>query len=476
MSSAPLPHVLVVLDAPPEEPGPLPFLHAWLADLLNDARSSYRVSLFYPVHASMGPFYRLHREEKNGIERFFSFVPYRCASFRETFSNPAMDALFAAIIKEGAFSVTHIVSLRNHSLGYPAIAYHAGLPVVLTVSDGWLLHPLCRVGREKNPNAFGVKLSNFVATPFSLVIKTFEERFARQPRRWWFEEVGRYSLFYNKTSPSGAVDPEVLEERERLVTEMIPHVGTFHFFSQGLYDNFYAATVPADRVVFMPQGIPVAKAVNSRPFEIQRGLSFGFIGDLIPEEGVVELVEAFNELHERGIPSALHLYGETFGNDDFVRYLKSRCRTPEVRFHGAIDTRRIGPVLDILDGIVITSLWPYPETWLALQAMARRKVVVASPHTAAAELVRKTRRGIVLKAVDAGEIAQTISELEIDRKRVYYLMRLVEDGHLVSSSSNARDLSALYEKVSPKREPRDAETTLSRRLMRKRAARSRRKS
>ncbi len=475
MSSLQIPHILLVLDASPEDSGAFSFFHAWVLDLLSETASSYRVSLFYPRYSSSGPFYRLHREKKDDIERFFTLIPYRYPSFAETFSNSAMEALFSDIIKEGAFDAAHLFFLRNHSLGYPAIAYHAGLPVVLTVSDGWLLHPLRYLCKDATGAAVPIKLSNFVATPFSLFLRTFEEQFARRPIRGWFEEVGRYSRFYNKT-PLSTVDEEILEERRSLIADMIPYVSAFHFFSPTLYNACYREMIPSDRVSFIPQGMPVSRVIDSRPFEIQRGLAFGFVGDLVPEEGVVELVEACNDLHERGFPSTLHLYGETSDNVVLVRHLKSLCRNPDVIFHGAVDLRRVGPVLDAIDAIIVPSLWPRSETWLAMQAMARRKIVIAPVNTAVADLIKKTRRGIVLKQVTADEIARTVADLEIDRKRVYYLMRVVEGGQFVSSSSNVRDLKALYESVSRKERRRDDETTLSRRLMRKRTARSRRKS
>ncbi len=469
-------HVLMVLDAPPEEPGTPGFFNAWLFEVLGEITPQIRATLLYPRMTAASPFYRIQRETYRGIEAFAVRIPYRYASFRETFANPEMERVFAEVIKEAPFSTVHFFSLRNHSLGYPAIAHEAGLPAVLSISDGWLLHPFRYCGNHERNSLPPLRLAPFVASPLSFVIRTLEDRLTRRSPNWWFEETGRYSMFYHHTDGT-FVEEAVLAERARCVVEMFPYLRMVHFFSPILYQGTaYRDLIPETHISFIPQGIPAARVVDSRPFDIDRSLSFGFIGDLIPEEGIFELIEAFNLLRERAIPSSLHIYGETFGNAAIFRLLKETARTSEVFFHGAIDYRRIGAILDTIDALIIPARWPRPDSWLALQAMARRKIVIAAAKTAAGELVKKMRRGAVLKEGDAAEIARTITDLEIDRKRVYYLMRVAESGQFVSSTANARDLIALYQRVSARMKPKSDETTLSRRLGRKRTARSRRKT
>lgn len=473
MSRDTKPHVLMVLDSAPEEPGTLNFFTMWVADLLSEIQPFCSLSLFYPVMSVTGSFYRLQYKEGGSIEHFFTYIPPKYASFSETFLNASMGAVFSALLKERIFSLVHILSLRNHSLEYPAIAHTAGLPVVLTVSDGWLRHSLryhCNGTFPANP----IKLSNFVASPFSLLFQSIEDRLRRHRRSWWFEEVGRYSSFYNRGTFS-PVDQETLQRRETAVTEMIPYIHTFHFPSPILYHACYEGIVPSNRLFFMPQGIPISRILDNRPFDIQRGLSFGFIGDIIPEEGIEEMIDAFSIIHERGLPSSLHLYGEIRSNEDYIRRLMRRVQSRSVVFHGTIDHRRMRAVIDAIDVLLMPARWPRPDSWLAGQVMARRKAVVASNETAAADLIKKNHRGVVLEKKNASEIAEVVTDLEIDRRKAYYFMRIAEGNQLVSIRSNAEDLYALYLSILQQYSwEQEEKTTLFRKLGRKRKVRARR--
>lgn len=469
------PSILLVLDSAPEEPGSPNYQNAWIAELIAELGASCRLSLFYPVLSAGGPFYRLRREERDGVERFFAKTPYKHPTFAETFDNPEMERLFSSVIGERAFDLVHILSLRNHSLGYPEAAWRAGLPVVLSALDGWLRCP-CRYrtgceGAAADGHRCRVKLSNFVATPISFLVKRVEHALRAGHHHWWFEETGRYSAFYNR-GPCERVGEDALAERDRRCREMLPYIAVFHFLSEEFHKAFFADIVPTERAFFMAQGIPTALVVDSRPFEIPGGVRFGFIGDLVPEEGLTELIEAFNALRDRGLPNSLHLYGELYRNEGYVSRLRKECRNGAVIFQGAVDPGRIGAALDSFDVLVLPSRWPRPDSWLAAQAMARRKAVIAPAGTAAAELIRKRRRGVVLKTVSARDLEQIFVDLEIDRKKLYYLMRIAEREQFLSTAGNARDLLSRYRSLM-KRPARAEEKVLRRRLNRKRTERSR---
>jgi len=107
--------------------------------------------------------------------------------------------------------------------------------------------------------------------------------------------------------------------------------------------------------------------------------------------------------------------------------------------------------------------------------MARRKAVVASNETAAADLIKKNHRGVVLEKKNASEIAEVVTDLEIDRRKAYYFMRIAEGNQLVSIRSNAEDLYALYLSILQQYSwEQEEKTTLFRKLGRKRKVRARR--
>lgn len=472
------PGVLFILDSPPEGTPSINFYSTYISNLASEMSGYMKVSLFYPVFSTTEEYYTIRTDKSDEeITRYFFHIPQRYKRFIDTYSNSDAEAAFEEIIKGGIYDFIHIFSLKNHSFNYPFIARKYNIPVLISIYDNHLRCPLlfcseaeCH-SEEKCRTC--VKISNFVASPFYSAAKKIEELFTGRRKNYnWFEQVGRYSSFYNRDGLT-PIDESSITERVKLRDEVFGMADRFHFFSEITYNSLYRHFIPENKVVFIEQGIYPELVLDTRPFDIDGSVTFGYIADIIPEEGIEELLAAFNIIYDRGFHSALHIYGEIYKNRDYVTRLKKNLRNPNVIFHGAIEPERLSSTLETFDILIVPSKWERSDLLLLSTAIAKRKAVIAYGRNIIGETIRKTGRGIPLAKVDPTEIADAAIELELNRKKLFYTMRMIDDYRFNDIRDNVQEFISVYISMTRKTTVTDEFLQSSKKLLRKRVSRLR---
>jgi len=464
-------NILLVLDSPPEENCSVNFYNSYITILIKHLSKYLNVSLFYPVISLNDELYALFAEtNEENLTRFYTFIPPKSDSFTNSFESSFMDDIFEDLIKREGFDIIHVLSLKNHSFNYPFIAKNHNIPLVISIHDNFIKSPL--LFENSLPSKLSsIKISNFVASPIFTFLKKVEGIIKRNNRNYnWYEQIGRYSSFYNNAFHSP--DEAQIEKRITCTKELINFTTKFHFFSEESYNSGYADLVPHEKTFFIEQGIDTTLLDQSRPFELDGDVQFGFIGNLIPEEGVEELVEAFKIVKEKGFGSRLHLFGEIYKNREFFNLLKKKAGKADIIFHGAVDPERLQSILDTFHVLIIPEKWHRSDTFLIENAIASRKAVIISQGTISFRKAVKNGRGMVLGSVTPENIADSVVELETNRKKLYYHMRITDDYPFTSIDKNIEELISLY--LSIMKKERLSETQiLSRKLFRKRIERIR---
>lgn len=470
MDSENLLSLLFVLDSSPQSGASLAFFNSFIEQFIDCMAEKVLLTVFYPEFSDKEENFSLSITQSPRYRRMVTYIPTRLNSFRETYLNKKMDDVFSFILKEDHFDAIHIWSLKNHSFNYPSIAKERGIPVVYTFGDGFLFsNSIFEKGFLKKEGS--VRVSNFVNTSIASFVKKIVSAFKPESHSYWFENIGRYSRYYNRTLNSG-VELSVFDERAELADEVLAFCDKFVFFSELEYNMFYRPLIPENKAVFIEQGIELELDFWNRPFEIEGAVKFCFMGEILPEEGILELVEAFNILYEEGLLNELHIYGETHENTLYFRKLKNRVKNPNVYFHGPVQGGRINAALNTADVLIVPAKWSRTDTFLVNNAIAERKALIVSDRNTIAEKVKKFGRGLVLGEVSPQTIADAVSELECNRKRLYYFMRVTDDFKAADIAGNCDSLISVYGEIA--KNAREADTLLlAKRLNRKRKERQR---
>lgn len=438
--------ILFVLESAPETSSSLAFFNSYIDALITSLSEEVNLFIYYPEISENEELYSLNIVPSSEFTRLITYVPSRFISYKETFSNPEMDNVFEYILKEHSFDVIHFWSFKNHSMNYPLIAKERGLFTVTTISDGFLFSNSVFNKGVADPTEEKVRISNFVDSPVSVFLKRAKKFFSSDSiRTSWYENVGRYSSYYNKTSLN-SVERSTMMERAELAQHAIDLSDRVIFLSELEYNLFYRTLIPEEKTSFLEQGIFCDGTFENRPFEIEGAVKFGFMGEIIPEDGILDLVKAFNALYDDGFMNEVHIYGELFENSPYFSRLNRKVRNPNTYFHGPIEPGRINSVFNTFDVLILPSKWHRSDTFLLNSAVMSRKAVICSSRHIVAEKVRKYTRGLILDEITPEKLYNAVSELERNRKRLYYFMRVTNDFNTPEIKDNMNKLIETYSK------------------------------
>jgi len=185
---------------------------------------------------------------------------------------------------------------------------------------------------------------------------------------------------------------------------------------------------------------------NSR----DRGLTLAFIGRLVFEKGIVNLLYAFKKAlkYRRG----LHLYIVGSGPlTSYIQHLINHLRVQgNVKYVGFLEnpmaTRFIREMVDV---VVIPSLWPEPFGRVAFESMLLGKPVLVNPIGGLREIVIDGYNGFYANCQDINELASKILEVaamedkleKVGRNAVDYVRKQLNEEDQLSR------LIKLYEKL-----------------------------
>ena len=436
--------ILFVLESAPELSSSLAFFNSYIDALIASLTDEVQLCIYYPEINENEELYSLNIVPGSGFTRFITYIPSRYISYRDSFSNPEMENVFEYILKEHSFDCIHFWSLKNHSLTYPLIAKERGLFTVTSVTDGFLFSNSIFSKGISPQEEEKVRISNFVDSPVSVLFKKASKLFSSDRKKSaWFENVGRFSSYYNRTTMN-SVERSTMRERTEMADDVLNFSDRIMFFSEVEYNLFYRTLIPEDKVLFVEQGILCDGTFENRPFEIEGAVKFGFMGELISEDGILETVKAFNSLYDDGFMNEIHVYGELFENSPYFSRLNKKVRNPNTYFHGPIEPGRINAALNTFDVLILPSKWHRSDTYLLNSAVTSRKAVICSSRNVVAEKVRKFARGLILDDITPESIYNAVSELERNRKRLYYFMRVTADYKTPEIRDNMKTLLNCY--------------------------------
>jgi glycosyltransferase involved in cell wall biosynthesis len=327
---------------------------------------------------------------------------------RQGFVRPRILALVRNLLVQERPDIVHVHSTASLGSGVTSIAHELGLPIVMTFHDLWVTCARyfrlpaggvsCPTGTDRAPCVICV--NDALQTDAAYVGKALAER-----DRVLREEVGKVSIC---TAPSHTA--------ARFVRECLPYAGDIEVIPHGVL----RPVVAADRAP--------APAPGER-------LRIGTFGGLVPEKGVLELVEAV-----AGLPCELRLVGRLH-DATFCRLLHERLDEQGTAHHVRIsgygsDDRH--PARD-LHLAVFPSKCQETYGLVVDEALVHGVPVVLSDSGAFAE--RRGMPGVVVTPL--ADLAATLRELVASPERLAAL-RAAMPATLPTIDASARRHLELY--------------------------------
>jgi glycosyltransferase involved in cell wall biosynthesis len=355
-------------------------------------RARHRVSIFYRHDDGSGPPFAEHDEEADGIlTRRVACNPGGLSAsvageYFQTFSNRRIEASFARFVLEAQPDLIHVQHLMALSARLLQVARESGVPVLLTLHDYWFI---CGNSQLIWPDA---QICQGKAWGMNCVRCAAAARFPSPLVRWLRPALAPLFLY-----------------RDRVVRQAALQADQFISPSKFLIDQYIAAGFPADRFLYLENGIPV-EPIHRFPWQPADGpLRVTFLGSLAWQKGVHVLVEAFKDL-PNGV-ARLRIWGDPDVFPSYVDYLQRLSTHADARLMGRIANERVGEVLADSDVMVVPSLWYENSPVVIQEARAAGVPVVASGHGALAEKVHHMEDGLLFSPGDVAALRLTLKRL-----------------------------------------------------------------
>ncbi len=175
----------------------------------------------------------------------------------------------------------------------------------------------------------------------------------------------------------------------------------------------FRGTVAPERLHSLTYGIdPAPTAAGGAPRD-GGALRLGYLGQVVPHKGIHTILAALRRLPPEGRPVELHVFGDADAQESYGRLLRREANA-SVFFHGKLENTQIGPALQSLDALVVSSVWYEVGPMTVMEAHAVGTPVLASAIGNIPFIVRDEVDGLHFQPGDADDLARQIARLRGD--------------------------------------------------------------
>jgi GT2 family glycosyltransferase/glycosyltransferase involved in cell wall biosynthesis len=338
-----------------------------------------------------------------------------CASFADSYANPVLAGVAARLIDRIDPDVVHVQHLTCLSTGIIDHASAAGLPVLMTLNDYWLMchrGQLMRSDGTRCDGPFGDGCDGCV--PRGVLAGPAVYRAGRIARALPFRGAAatvRAAAAVCELGTSAHQTRQASWSRLQHLRGVSAGVDLFLAPSATMRAWALRFGIEPARVMRCDQGIDLAPFGRSTRSVSDR-LRLAFAGSLIPSKGPHILLEAVASLRSHRVSvDLLGAVAPYHGEAGYADRLAPLLGRSFVRKLGPVPHERMADAFGDVDVLIVPSEWIENAPFVIREAFAAGLPVVASDLGGMAEMVRHDRDGLLFAAGSATALAAQISRL-----------------------------------------------------------------
>jgi len=208
-----------------------------------------------------------------------------------------------------------------------------------------------------------------------------------------------------------------------LETYVVKNVDAVTTICQGLKNDLVSRGIDQKKITIIPNAVNIDKftisarknAILEKDYDLRGKVTLGFIGSFYAYEGLSFLIQALPQVINKHPNVKLLLIGGGPEEESLKQQVKQLNLSDYVLFFGRIDHDTIQDYYDLIDCLVyprlsmrltelVTPLKP-------LEAMAQKKLLIASDVGGHKELIEDGKTGFLFKSHDIDDLAKTINKL-----------------------------------------------------------------
>lgn len=281
--------------------------------------------------------------------------------------------LLKEIITKENYDVVHIAHPMRLGSAIK-IAALAGLPVVLTLTDFWLM---C-------PRGIAVTSKGELCLNFEKGVKCIENCYGKS--------------FRNKIELRRSEFEELIGSANCVVAATV-------FLRQIFLINY--PDLKIDMIRFGEDYANVKP--NMKNYSKDSTITLGFLSTLQPHKGAHVLLEAFKKANMNNLE--VKIFGHYFSEINYYKELVDKYNFENVEFCGEYKYEDMSQILNDVDLIVVPSIWWENSPLVLLSALAHNVPAIVSNLGGLTEIVKDGENGFIFDAGDAESLAEVLKKI-----------------------------------------------------------------
>ena len=332
--------------------------------------------------------------------------------FRYLYNNPEVAQYLKAILDEVKFDLVHVISCETLSASIFQVVKNAGLPLVFSLTDFWMICPRITLLHSNGSNCSGN------TTPEECIACMLRNSgFYHNAREFLPEKVllpvlsrfSRYSFISRKRGLRGWAGN--MAERKQMLKHALTLPDCRITASNFVREVFISNGVTAP-ILVEPYGHDLGWLNSYTGKSDSDLLRLGYIGQIIGAKGVHLILQALallpKDCQER---VSVVIYGNVDHIPSYGEKIKNLASgLPNIRFGGTYQHAESARIYSEIDILMVPSLW-FDFPLIIYEAFASQTPVVATNLGGMAEAVSPGKNGLLFERGNAEDLAMQIQRL-----------------------------------------------------------------
>ena len=213
--------------------------------------------------------------------------------------------------------------------------------------------------------------------------------------------------------------PQDFFMRELFLKRFFRLVDQFISPSHFLAERYAAWGIERERISVIENGVPNLEKRGTLPYPaVDRGVTFGFFGQISRLKGINVVLDAADQLLESDDSIRIEVHGDYSSQpEQFQRDFQERLAAAPKNFNylGPYDNKRVNGLMQSVHAVLVPSIWWENSPLVIQEALANRRPVICSDIGGMAEKVRDGVDGFHFQAGSGWALAGLMRRLAADR-------------------------------------------------------------
>ena len=353
---------------------------------------------------------------------------------KDGYKHEEIDQQFAQLLEEEKPDIAHIGHLNHLSTGLVTELKKAGVPIVFTLHDFWLMCPRGQFLQRNYDGCNTYQLCNGqenekCATSCYRMFFSGQSDFYEDDLSYWTNWIGR---------------------RMQATRNLISDVDLFIAPSKYLMNRFIQDfQLPKEKVVYLDYGFPTHYLQPTIKNKKEDLFTFGYIGTHIPAKGVNLLIKAFSKVQGK---AKLKIWGwKDVQSQKALLEMTELSENPIEFCGGYVNENLADVVFSQVDAIVVPSIWGENSPLVIHEAQACHIPVITADYGGMAEYVQHQVNGLLFKHRDVESIYTQLQwalnhpDKMLDYGKRGYLYSA--NGQVPNIKQHCSQLDEIYQKI-----------------------------